>query len=237
VYCYGPNTQFDRQVIREIKPGRGWFEIKYEELLLAPGDYKISVAIWDKNEALPFDYHSGCYDLKISGSNAAKELLRIPCKIKGRASLPGEWIAAFDTRGDIRKEETGIKIGSVQWVDVYGVPKDVLRTREAATLKINIADTLPRGEKIYFWAGIFRNDGVYCQGFVAPRGKEQCYNFVFPELPLLPGGYTVSVRAWDAKVKKILACRDGAVSFRIVFDREDHGTVHLEHAWKWEFRK
>jgi lipopolysaccharide transport system ATP-binding protein len=237
VYCYGPNTAFDRHLITEIRPGPGWIELKYKELLLAPGEYKISVAIWDKKETLPFDYHSGCYDLKVLGSNAAGELLKIPCKVNGRPSMPGEMIPAFGGRKDTDRGEIegmGFKIASAKWVDAHGVSKDVLRTREAATLKIDVLDTMSRKEESYLWAGLFREDDVYCQGFVAPLRGGQCYNFVFRELPLLPGGYKISVGAWSAPAQKFLELWDNAVSFKMVFDKEDHGTVYLKHDWKWK---
>ena len=237
VYCYGPNTQFDRRVIREIRPGRSWFEISYEKVLLAPGDYKISVAIWDKNEALPFDYHSGCYDLKVLGSDVSKELLNIPCKINGHKSLPSEKVpvsVAGKDAGEGGVGESGIKIASAQWVEADGVAKDVLRTRESGTLKIAVVDTVSRREGTYLWVGLFREDDVYCQGFVAPYQGTQRYDFAFGELPLLPGGYKVSVGVWSVKTQEFLARRDNAVPFRMIFDKEDHGTVHLKHVWKWE---
>ena len=242
VYCYGPNTQFDQQVIKEIKPGRSWFELTYQELLLAPGDYKVSVAIWDKNEILPFDYHSGCYDLKVMGSNVAKELLKIPCKVNGRESLPCEKVLAlvFGEKTDSEKRDAGgagSKITAAQWVDDKGIPKDVLRTGETMTLKIDVTDSVSRKDATHLWAGLFRDDDVYCQGFVSPVRGERSYHFVFREFPLLPGGYKVSAGVWSEKEHRFLERRDNVVSFKMVFDREDHGTVHLKHEWKWEFKK
>jgi len=43
----------------------------------------LSVAIWDREEAFAFDYHEGCYALRITGDkNVNKELTRIPMKYK-----------------------------------------------------------------------------------------------------------------------------------------------------------
>ena len=242
VYCYGPNTQFDQQVIKEIKPGSSWFELIYQELLLAPGDYKVSVAIWDKNEILPFDYHSGCYDLKITGSNLAKELMRISCKVNGRESLPCEKVLGpfFGEKNDSEKGEVGVaasEIATAQWVDDKGIPKDVLRTGETMTLKINVTDAASLRDATHLWTGLFRDDDVYCQGFVSAVRGERSYPFVFREFPLLPGGYKVSAGVWSEKDQRFLARRDNVVSFKMVFDREDHGTVYLKHAWKWKFKK
>ncbi|MBU4251993.1 MAG: ABC transporter ATP-binding protein [Candidatus Omnitrophica bacterium] len=67
VYCYGPNTAFDGHTIPELKPGRGYFILDCHKLLLAPGEYRISVAVWDKNETLAYDYHAGFYKLIVTG--------------------------------------------------------------------------------------------------------------------------------------------------------------------------
>jgi len=237
VYCYGPNTVFDRHVVKGMKPGQGWFELQYRECLLGPGEYKISVAIWDKSETLPFDYHSGYYDLKILGpDHGANELLSLSCRVNGRPFEAGAFLPPPDAEADrAGDEDAGIKFALVKWVDAAGIPKDVLRTREAATLKVALTDTATGREGVFLWAGLFRDDDVYCQGFAVPLRGEQCYNFVFREFPLLPGGYKVSVGVWSATAKKFLTRRDAAVSFRMIFDKEDHGTVHLKHEWKWSF--
>ena len=52
VYCYGPNTQFDGLDINHISSGKHSFSLKYHSILIAPGDYTVSVAIWDKNETI-----------------------------------------------------------------------------------------------------------------------------------------------------------------------------------------
>ena len=83
VYCYGPNTEFDSYQSLKLKPGRGWFKLNYQKLLLAPGEYRVSLAIWDKHEAVAFDYHIGYYKLIVGPGNHTGELLRVPFKISG----------------------------------------------------------------------------------------------------------------------------------------------------------
>ncbi|MEW6075630.1 MAG: ABC transporter ATP-binding protein, partial [Candidatus Omnitrophota bacterium] len=75
VYCYGPNTVFDGHVIEMMQPGKASFQLRLKELLLAPGEYRISLAIWDKDEALPFDYHNGFYPLHITGGDNKNDAL------------------------------------------------------------------------------------------------------------------------------------------------------------------
>lgn len=232
VYCYGPNTRFDGLTIREIRTGRGAFELRFKELLLAPGDYKISIAIWDKNEALPFDYHSGCYDLKVLGSNETGELLRIPCKINGRSNLPGERVPLSAIRQEARKNGVP-NTASVQWLDAYGTLTSILKTRHAATLKVDFPDAVSCEGEDSLWVGIFREDDIYCQGFVEPLRGKRSFDLVFQELPLLPGGYQVRVGLWSSGERRFSAFQ-GESRFRMVFDKEDHGTLHLDHDWEWK---
>lgn len=67
-YCYGPNTRFDGIKIPKLKKGAGWFSIEYQELNLLPGSYKISVAIWEREERFAYDYHYAFYDFKVCSS-------------------------------------------------------------------------------------------------------------------------------------------------------------------------
>jgi ABC-type polysaccharide/polyol phosphate transport system ATPase subunit len=83
VYCYGPNTGYDGYNIHELKPGKGHFTLEYRSLLLAPGEYRVSVAVWDKNEKIAYDYHNAFYKLIVKGyENIRKELLNIPYIIR-----------------------------------------------------------------------------------------------------------------------------------------------------------
>lgn len=242
VYVYGPNTLFDEQMIKEIKPGKGCFELEYSSLSLAPGNYKLSVAIWDKHEALPFDYHNGFYDLKILGnSHEGNGLLNIPCKVNGGSrkflrSIP-VLIKENDPPEAIHGDHGKIKIGQVLWTDPAGVSKDIFRTQEPAHLKVNVEGVAGSRRNIYIWAGIFRGDDVFCQGFEAPIKGSRGLDVFFSELPLLPGGYKVSAGVWDQKAGKFLAFRRDAVLFKMIFNKEDHGTICLRHAWKWSLPK
>ncbi|MBU9889228.1 MAG: ABC transporter ATP-binding protein [Candidatus Omnitrophica bacterium] len=236
LYCYGPNTSFDGHTIKEILPGRGWFELRYRECLLGPGDYKISVAIWDRDETLPFDYHDGCYDLKVLGPDSRDGgLLNLSCEVNGRRCEHGVGIPVMEDGA--AREGSGVKIVSLEWRDAYGIPKEILKTRETAVLKLVFAKRIPDGEGTHLWVGLFREDDVYCQGFVTRLYRESCYRFAFRELPLLPGGYKWAAGVWDAGAQKFLMRRDPALSFRVISDKKDHGTVHLDHEWKWNFRK
>ena len=163
VYCYGPNTEFDSVDIRELKPGRGCFILEYGRILLTPGKYKISVAIWDKNEKLAFDYHNGFYNLNIVGRNGeCGQLLNIPYKISkfGKSSdAPIKLYSAPD------KEEKFFITNS--------------------PLRILVR---PNGNKKL---RILTDDGICCQEILLPRTDNSSFSVYFPKLPLLPGCYNI----------------------------------------------
>jgi len=237
VYCYGPNTLFDNKKISELGPGRGWFALEYKELLFAPGEYKISVAIWDKNERVAFDYHNGFYKLIIKGPNSASELLDMSFKFYPRNfvnfrrtnmdialdTLIEQWGKKIDTEGTI--------IESVKLLNHLDEGKKVFKTNEPVKLAINLISLKHCGKNSYLWVGIYRDDGIYCQGITQALGRNKNFKVVFPKLPLLPGSYRISLGIWDSLASKFIICHHAIYPFRMVFNRQDHGTVYLEHKW------
>lgn len=232
VYCYGPNTQFDGCKIPELNQGSGYFILDYHNLLLAPGEYRISVAIWDKNETLPFNYHEGCYPLVIVGHNNNNSLLNI-------LVIPG-WKCNLNTKipsgaqDDIDNQL--IKLGSVKLFSSLGAEKKVFLTNEPVKVRIVFNDLKTPDRKCFLWIGIYRDDNIYCQGFYIPINGKLSFEWLFPKLPLLPGGYRISFGIWDRDQQDFIMCHHEIYPFRMVFNREDHGTVYLEHEWNWAFR-
>jgi hypothetical protein len=215
VYCYGPNTKFDRYDILELKPGRGCFTLTYDRILLAPGTYRISVAIWDKNEKVAFDYHNGFYEFEVTGKdNPDKQLLDMPYKIKRVKN-------AFQELGNI----------IVKLLSESGVEKNVFTTDHSMRLAIYVAGSDIKEKHLFIWAGIYRDDGIYCQGIQAPLKEDRSFIISFNRLPLLPGPYSISVGIYDSLVRKFLIRHDNICQFRMVFNRHDHGTVYLKHNW------
>lgn len=64
-YCYGPNTRLDGIKIDKLNQGEGEFTIEYKNLNLLPGEYRISVAIWDKEENFAYDHHYAFYRFEV----------------------------------------------------------------------------------------------------------------------------------------------------------------------------
>ncbi len=247
VYCYGPNTEFDEYVITELKPARGYFMLDYFQLQLAPGEYKVSIAVWDKNESLAFDYHYGYYELIVTGYDNKKDgFLNMPfeigCPILGRRLL------SFFTRKkkkvdinlDLLQDKFGqtldnnsIVIKYVKFFDHQGNKKDIFMTNEGVKFTIGLDYKQPMNKGLYLWFGIYRDDGVYCQGVTISLGGDKDYSIVFPKFSLLPGAYSISIGVWDSATSKFLIYQHGVYPLRMVFDKQDHGTIYLEHEWRW----
>ncbi len=169
VYCYGPNTKFDGYRIPRIPEGKGYCTLMMPRFLLAPGIYKISAAIWDKDELLAYDYHDGCYTLSIAGASGPENpLLRMPYAIDGKRPCDTSTVCVL--------------------IDERGRQSEVFYTDRSAS--VIIPDVLELGIDA---AGktalsIWRDDGVCCQtvDFKARRGG---VSVTFPRLMLLPGRY------------------------------------------------
>ena len=231
VYCYGPNTEFDHIEIPVLKKGKGYFQLNLDQVLLAPGVYRISIAIWDKQETLAFDYHNGYYQLEIKGDNSSHQLLNLAFCAKPAACLKYPDLKPLKDKWGQDYEDGSIKILSVRLSGASGEEKDVFYTNEPFRLKIVLSNR-PAKRNLYQWVGIYREDGVYCQGLVMPLPKHNESNIVTGGLALLPGKYVFSLGIWDESQNTFLTFAHGKYPFRMVFDRADHGTVYLAHHWK-----
>jgi len=241
VYCYGPNTAFDGYKMSRIQPGSGQFSLEYDKILLAPGGYRVSVAIWDKGETLPFIHHYAYYNLTVAGyKNINNELINIPFRFRPRHNFFGfsffgkKFIPDLSVLSDKwgkKIEGINLIIGSFRIANLQNEEKQVFMTGSAVKFTAGL-NKLPTGRKSYYcWLGIYRADGILCQGFSgAFCHKDKTIDFIFPRLGLLPGGYKVSVCVWNSK-KELLAAHHGVYSFKTVFNKNDHGTVFLEHKW------
>lgn len=174
VYCHGPNTEFDGYKIPELKPGKGWFTLSYKRLLLAPGEYYFSVGIWDKKEALAFDYCYGCYKLTVTGhKNENGGFLSLPFKLNygilNNASSPAIRIS------DLRGEE-----------------KSILTTNESVRIVLNPSDLNIQNKNQCLSLAILRDDDVCCQVITALMESGKGLNILFPSFALLPGRYKIS---------------------------------------------
>jgi lipopolysaccharide transport system ATP-binding protein len=239
VYCYGPNTHFDGYKIPDLKQGIGYFVLDFHKMLLGPGEYRISVAIWDKTETLAFNYHEGCYKLTVKGkSNGINGLLKMPfrfayknCKDLEKVGID---ISILNDKWGQKTENDEVKLNSIKLLNSSGEEKDAFLTNESVSLVISFSNLINYASNLYLWIGFYRSDGIYCQGAIQPLNNAKIYKVYFSKLPLLPGGYSVSFGIWDLRQQKFVMCYHPAHFFRMVFNREDHGTIYLDHNWGWK---
>lgn len=246
VYCFGPNTVFDGYNIYELKPGKGWFALTFYKVLLAPGKYKISVAVWDKNETVAFNYQSGCYQLMIDGAHIKKKtLLDMPYGFKPRNLLDKINLPkALETVDyELLRKQWGtcidsdqINLESIRLFDANDEETDTFFTNLPATIKINFSHALVSDIEFYLWVGIYRDDGIYCQGMYKKFGKCRDFSIRFRRLPLLPGRYEIFVGVWNNAEQKFIMYH-GPFPLQMVFNRHHHGTIYLKHKWSWRMPK
>jgi ABC-type polysaccharide/polyol phosphate transport system ATPase subunit len=248
VYCYGPNTQFDGLPIGRVSLGEGYFEIHYKELLLMPGIYYFSVAIWDERETFAFDYHKCRCKIEIVGSSSFGQLVSLPSRW-ATPNLPDYSIRLNDLDGprlDFLADKwgtefktNGVNIESIKCLDNYGSEDSVFITGKETKIKIDFKiDEIPT-KNLILWLGIYRSDRFYCHGSTKPiiANGSNSEILIYPKMRLLPGGYNISAGVWDNSTKRFIAYTHGICSFNIISDKYDHGTVYMEHRWKWKIPK
>ncbi|MCX5694701.1 MAG: ABC transporter ATP-binding protein [Candidatus Omnitrophica bacterium] len=240
-YCYGPNTLFDGQPIEKVSKGEGFFSIEYKSLSLKPGNYRFSAAVWDSTELWAYDYHVGFYKFEILGNNKNAQLLNLQYKWE----IPGqerkfsifpitESLELFDPEYKLFDQTLpcAVQISAVHLLDAAGNAKTDFDTGDDLKIKMQF-EFLKMPHNYYLWVGIFRSDDIYCHG-VSRKLKEEAVVLNYPKLPLLTGDYYVSLGVWKKDQQEPLLYRHKICNFKIVFNGQDHGTVYLEHVWKWQ---
>jgi len=246
VYCHGPNTAFDGHKITKMEPGEGFFSLHYDELLLAPGDYLLSAAVWDHEETLPFDHHYTSYKLSIRGpENTAGELLNMPFHIINNnnpsLSLPNNKqtcvkpnIETLTNKWEQKIEHKKIIIECVKISGPAEQNNNTFFTGEQADISVRLNNHDSKHNNLYLWLGLYRDDKIYCQGITQPLTDHKEYMVRFPKFLLLPGQYRLSAGIWNPDNNCFEACHHGLYPFKMVFDLEDHGTVYMDHQWEWK---
>jgi hypothetical protein len=241
VYCYGPNTFFDGHKIDKLNKGEGFFSIEYKSLLLKPGRYRFSAAIWDKDEVWAYDYHVGFYKFEVIGENNDTQLLNLKYRWepdswwqKFKISQPEKPVCFFNLN-DQRQDKTissDIEISSIELTDSSDNPKSIFHTGEDLKIKLQFK-FLKEPQDYCLWLGLFRGDGIYCHG-ASKKLREEVVSLTYPNLPLLTGDYYLSVGIWKKNQREPLLYKHKASVFKVSFLGQDHGTMYLEHSWKWQ---
>ncbi len=241
VYCYGPNTSFDGYRIERLNKGEGFFSIHYKSLILRPGKYRFSAAIWDKDEVWAYDYHVGYYKFEIIGDNKNGQLINLKYRWQ-----PDSWWRKFtisnseniDSLLDINLQEQDdivhpdIEIDTVELLGSDDEPRYTFHTGEDLKIKLHLK-VHGDYQELYLWLGLFRGDGIYCHGAIR-RIKEDVVSLTYHSLPLLTGDYYLSAGIWKRNNRTHLLLKHKISAFKISFFGKDHGTVFLEHNWEWK---
>lgn len=243
VYCYGPNTELDKYTIPELGRGsKGYFTLSYPRVLLAPGEYVFSVAIWDKDERIPFDYHNACYKFIIIGKNPDKSLLDMPYRhnavsfsdkifLRTKTNSSGIDLSLIADSWGKKLDSDKAAIEKINISDSSNNDKECFVSNETMRIAAYFKQSIPPSYNNFLWIGIYREDAVYCQGIILPLTGKRCPEVLFSKLPLLPGKYRISAGIWNKSAAKFLSCHHGIYGFRMVFNRHDHGTIYMEHKW------
>jgi len=245
-YVYGPNTNFDGIRLDELKSGRYWMELDFFQVNIAPGRYRLSIAIWDKDECLPYCYHCARYPLLIIGENKDNALSRVPFRLKNKMFfwpkpkvtliLQDELINFFSHQQD-----------AVDYDSRYAVFKllKVLTRAKRYPDKIFTAQPLElyldfeinnRNRNQFLWLGIFREDLIFCQGNLI-KYRDFPLSLTFPSFDFLCGTYFLSFGIWNTANRRFLSLHHGQHKIKVLFDRPDHGTVYLRHLWRFSWQR
>lgn len=250
LYCYGPNTDFDRIRIKKLNPTEGEFSIEYKNLILGDGNYKISVAIWDEKEQDPYDYHCAWYKFKVKNLKRINGLIALPHywltdkRQKQRGDLLCESINNWMNSQQELKERNGklLRFRGVKLTDKGSKPRFWYTTGERADVKIDL-ETLNSARPFIISAYLFRRDGILCHqtGLLTDNELNKDNNnlvnlsLCYEKLPLLRGDYYIvlitapSEHSRDKDLENFISLR--MVNFKVYTDKKDHGIVYLEHKW------
>jgi len=246
VYCYGPNTQFDGLPIKAMGKGEGYFELEYKEFSFMPGIYYFSAVVWDKQETFAYDYHRCGCKIEVTGDSFFGQLLCLSSKWV--STLVPQYFLFFDRKYfpklDYLVDEWGTQIESdmgvlvsIKCLNNYGSEDNVFVTGKEMKIKVDWEAIRPLKQQCALWVGIYRSDGIYCHGNI----KKSIFNkgrkaeiLIYPQLMLLPGGYRISFGIWDPKADKFIFYSHGIYSFNMISQKRDHGTIYLDHYWRWK---
>lgn len=237
-YCHGPNTKFDQIMIPEIKPQRFNFALRYKNLILADGRYKISVAIWDEEEKDPYIYHCAYYDLRVENKIPIRGLLDLEHNwyhlSEGKKRLEKQLDYEFDkflqSMQNFYVQDEEMKFGRLSLCDKKMRIKEIFFTNEYLGLLIKII-TPTRQQELSLMTALFKLDGllIHQTGTVISAWEEGEVLLEYPKFPILMGEYVLICFLSD---KNLLKIYDYSMKrFTVLSKMRDHGVVFMEHDW------
>ena len=242
VYCYGPNTRFDQIYLGILNKGPGTLTLEYPNFDLMPGEYIISVVIWDLKEVIAYDYLVAYFPLDVIGENRNGQLLTLDSRFSKenrslfqRNKLQDDLfdIAPLKAHWMKKTESPEVELKGVETLDVGGRACKEFYTGDEMRIKVSLSFPELKNKKgRYLWIGLFRKDGIFCYAkYRSLQSAEETSTVIFPHIRLLPGEYLISVIVWDDPGNEPLLCHHGIYPFNICSEKQDHGTFWLEHVW------
>jgi ABC-2 type transport system ATP-binding protein/lipopolysaccharide transport system ATP-binding protein len=264
IYCYGPNTKFDKIKIRKLRKGNGRFSIKYFKLPLLSGEYAISVGIWENEERFAYDYYNAYYNFEIRNSNISDKGILYLCH---RWKFIGQNLSKTTDREKIRENNFIIKnfidenwqrnfnseylrIIEVKILNKWHRRKTIFKTNEKLILSVKF-EAKKQIFRPIIWIGLFGEDKLCCYGTKIElskikEGKRKLLLFfsrlillprIHPAIFLYPRNYFLAffIFANNNGCLKKYCCSFN--KFNIIFSREDHGIVYIKHKWKLSLPK
>jgi hypothetical protein len=242
LYCFGPNTALDGYNIGLVKKGKGWFSITFEKIPFTPGSYRVSTAIWDKKEVLPYSYHPGRYRFEIAGP-ARQFVLDIAHKWKTNTPMPENLepkqepiepdteILMRHWKKEIKSSE--IAISHIETSNEFGIRKEVFEQGRRIFISVYIDSKVTLSKDYYLWVAIFRKDQLYCHALTKRLYSDKKITLIYPSIPLLTGDYRISAAIFNKRNSSPMTLCHGLHGFKVICKRNYHGLAHIKHRWKW----
>jgi len=252
-YVFGPNSRFDNITFEKVTPGKARCELIYDSLDVSAGEYRVSVAIWERLHRKHYSYDCGYYALKVNGR---------PSEIAGICAVRPKWI--FDK--SILKKRHNVSTDRVQELaqqikNYESLPKvqPIAGNRVSMDLFSSSASLHEKhlihwGREVelllelelahdvsdaYVWIGVVRDpDRLLCAGWASwedraislKKGLSK-FKLKIAQWPLTTGRYHVVFALWDESLKPILF-EPNIMPIYVAAGREDHGVTYLPHQWK-----
>ncbi len=238
LYCYGPNTRFDGIKIKKLRKGIGNFSIEFKNIILGSGDYRLSIAVWNKDENNPYDYRYAYYKFKIFGDGKEeKSLLDIPCSLSINGKRLRKSASAFLKK--IIKESVAEDLVGIEKPRIsgrWGKEKKAFNPNENLRILLRIK-ILRIINAPFVRISLHNEDGILIQESCFDTGKDITppdarLSLYYPGMPLLRGKYSLSIGIGSKKNPEGYQYMLSLANVEFQTNRKDHGIVYIPHRWR-----
>ena len=218
-YCYGPNTRMDGLELKHLPPGAYDCRLRVEALDLTPGSYRVSVAVWDREERAPYAYHYATYPLEVTGPPAAGVLRLMHTWHQSTAAPRDVSAPSLTVEGPRGRQAWHRTFEPLTFTILLPSPPSGTPASLAASCRG------PHGE--LWWAGEWSPP----RDATATSAAFSAYQLHFPQLMLLSGRYQWTI-GWRQGTTPPRDAEAVACTLDVLADRLDHGILFLPHTWR-----